>query len=60
MQRLGKDIDLFEELSVMPRDANSKTPLYRSVIPDQHGVTATLFLDGTVEWSPALEQALKK
>ena len=60
MKRLGKDIDLFEELPVKPEDANSKTPFLRTLLPDMHGVNATLYLDGTVVWSPPWDEALKR
>jgi chromosome segregation ATPase len=59
MKQLGKDIDLFEQLPIKPGDANSKMPFLRSLLPDLHGVTATLYLDGTVVWSPPLSEALK-
>lgn len=60
-KQLGEDSVLFEELPVTPNDLeSSKTPFLRSVVPDLHGVTATLYLDGTVEWSPPLREALAK
>ncbi len=60
-KQLGEDSVLFEELPVTPNDLeSSKTPLLRSVVPDLHGVTATLYLDGTIEWSPPFREALGK
>ena len=61
MKRLGDDTPLYRQLPANPADVdNPKTPLFRSVVPDLHGVSATLYLDGTVEWSPPLNQALAK
>lgn len=56
MKQLGKNIDLFEELPVKPEDADSKTPFLRTLLPDLHGVTATLYLDGTVVWSATRDE----
>jgi DNA repair exonuclease SbcCD ATPase subunit len=48
-QQLGKDIALYEELPLPPTvDNPAGTPLLRSVIPDQNGLSATLYLDGNV------------
>ena len=60
MKQLGKDIDLFEQLPVKPEDADSKTAFLRTLLPDLHGVTATLYLDGTVVWSPPWDEALNR
>ena len=59
MKQLGKNIDLFEELPVKPEDADSKTPFLRTLLPDQQGVTATLYLDGTVIWSSTGAEVIK-
>lgn len=56
MKRLGDDTPLYRQLPAQPADVdNPRTPLFRSVIPDLHGVSATVYLDGTVEWSPPLK-----
>lgn len=61
VKKLGADFDLFEELPIdSPELDFSETPLYRSVIPDSRGITATLYLDGTVVWSPPLSSALPR
>jgi hypothetical protein len=49
---LGPDSALFEDLPMTPDSDASSTPLLRSVLPDLQGVTATVYLDGRVEWSP--------
>jgi hypothetical protein len=61
VKMLGDDSELFEQLPAPPENADlSKMPFYRSLIPDLHGVTATLYFDGTVAWSPPLTEALAK
>jgi hypothetical protein len=59
MKRLGADKDLFVELPVKPDDDFASTPFMRPAIPDLRGVTATLYLDGKVVWSPPLREALR-
>jgi hypothetical protein len=60
MKQLGKDVDLFEQLPVKPEDADSKIPFMRTLLPDLNGVSAALYLDGTVVWSPPWNEALNQ
>ena len=49
LEDLGKDQVLYETLPLPPtiEDA-AKVPVLRSILPDRHGLSATVYLDGTV------------
>ena len=32
---------------------NPKAEIFQSFFPDSHGMSVTVYLDGTVEWAPA-------
>ena len=54
MHQLGDDQVLYEELPVKATDEDlSRTPVLRSIIPDLHGMSATVYLNGSVVLSPA-------
>jgi hypothetical protein len=54
MARLGKDKALFEELPLnSPDQTDPRTAVLRSIIPDAQGLSTTVYLDGTVEYSKA-------
>jgi hypothetical protein len=57
MKQLGPDIVLFEEQPVIPENLDSpKTPFLRSVLPDGRGITVTVYLDGSEDWSPPINR----
>ena len=48
-QQLGEDSAIYERLPVKPDDPQAV--VFRSVLPDGKGMSVTVLLDGTVEWS---------
>jgi hypothetical protein len=51
---LGDDQFLFENQYIRPESYNDpKKPAIRSIGPDPRGLNLTVYLDGSIEWSPA-------